>query len=148
MKPSRAPYAPGGGAAGLLQALAREVEAERDREACGLVVRDRAGALWVHPVANAAPDGRHAYALEARESLAAFRWADGAGGAVVAVYHSHLEADASLSGRDRAGALLLGRPAVPGADQLLISLRGGRASEMRRYRWDGRDFHLVPLDWW
>lgn len=142
------PFAPPGGGRAVLAALRREAEAGADREACGFVVRLRDGGLRVHPVRNAAPRGRHGFLMDARESLSALRWADRAGGTVVAVYHSHLEADAALSERDRSGALLAGRPALPGADQLVISLRGGRAVEERRYRWDGRDFRPVPVDSW
>jgi proteasome lid subunit RPN8/RPN11 len=140
--------APPGGPRAVLAALRREAEAGPDREACGFVVRLRDGSLRVRPVRNAAPRGRDGFLMDARESLSVLRWTDRAGGRVVAVYHSHLEADAALSERDRAGALLAGRPALPGADQLVISLRGGRAVEARRYRWDGRDFRPVPVDSW
>lgn len=142
----RGPIHPEGGA--LLGALARETESEAGREACGFVVRARDGALWVHPVANVATGGRDGFLMDARGTLAALRWADRAGGAVVAVYHSHLEADARLSERDRAGALLAGGPAVPGADQVVISLRRGRAVAAGRYRWDGREFRPVSFDNW
>lgn len=142
------PRAPGGGPAGLVRALSRLVEAEPDREACGFVVRGRDGGLWIHPVRNASPEARREFVMDPGESLAALAWADRTGGRVVAVYHSHLEAGAALSGRDRAGALLDGRPAVPGADQLVLALRGGRAVEARRYRWDGRDFRPAPIDCW
>ncbi len=129
----------------ILAALDRLCEADPGREACGFVVR-RSGVLAVVQVPNAADrlhaedpvafprTARHAYVMEPRAQLRLYRELEAAGGVVVAVWHSHVEAGAHLSEVDRAGALLDGRPVVPGAEHLVLGLRGGRVAERRRYR--------------
>jgi hypothetical protein len=38
-----------------------------------------------------------------------------------------------------------GQPAVPGAEYLVLGVRGGRVTEVKRFRWDGREFAEAPL---
>jgi hypothetical protein len=40
----------------------------------------------------------------------------------------------------RDGAAIDGQPAVPGADYLVLGVRGGRVTEVKCFRWDGRGF--------
>ncbi len=137
--------------AAILAAIARLCEAEPEREACGFVVR-RGGALEVFPVPNAA-DALHAedpvafprtsrdgYVMEARAQLRVFRELEATGGRIVAVWHSHVEAGAWFSAKDRADAVIDGVPVLAGVDYLVFGLRGGRTVERRRYRLVGDDW--------
>ncbi len=127
----------------LLARIARLCEEDLERERCGLVIRD-GGSLRAVLIANAAA-ARDAFLLDAREQLRLEKRLRERGGEVVAVWHSHLDAPATLSRRDREGAMVDGREALPGAEQLVVGLRAGRAVELRRWRFrDGR-FEEVAL---
>jgi proteasome lid subunit RPN8/RPN11 len=78
--------------------------------------------------------------MDPREQLRLLEALDAEGGAVVAVWHSHVEVGAYFSAKDRADAVVDGVQLVPGAEYLVFGVRGGRVTEVRRYRWDGRDF--------
>ena len=77
--------------------------------------------------------------------LAVFESLGREGAEIAAVWHSHVEAPAVFSEQDRADALLDGEPALPGAEYLVVSLRGGRAAEVRRYAFAGARFVEAPL---
>ncbi len=132
----------------VLDAVARACEAEPSREACGFVVR-RGGALEVVVVPNAA-DALHAsdpasfprtsrdgYVMDARAQLRIFRELDATGARIVAVWHSHVEAGAWFSEKDRSDAVIEGQPVLPGVEYLVFAVRGGRVAERRRFRLSG-----------
>jgi proteasome lid subunit RPN8/RPN11 len=126
-------------------------EADPAREACGFVVR-RQGALHVVPVANVADryhaadpaafprTSRDSYLMDPREQLRVHRELEAWGGEIVAVWHSHVEVGAYFSEKDRADAVVDGVQTVPGAEYLVLGVRGGRVTEVRRYRLDGGAF--------
>ncbi len=137
----------------VLARIARLCEADPEREACGFVVRRAPGAaLEVVPVPNVAdrhhaadPAGfprtsREAYLMDPRAQLRVLAALDASGGAIVAVWHSHLEVGACFSARDRADAVVDGVEQVPGAEYLVLGVEAGRVTEVRRYRWDGAEF--------
>lgn len=125
--------------------IAALCEAEQGREACGFVVR-RGRALEVVPTRNAADrfhaadpaafprTSRDSYVVDPRDQLRVLRELEAWGGEIAAVWHSHVEAVAYFSEKDRSDALPGGVPAVPGADYLVLGVRGGRVTEVRRYR--------------
>lgn len=131
-------------------------EAEPDREACGFVVR-RDGALHVERIPNVADryhavdparfprTSRDSYLMDPKEQLRVHREIDSWGGEIAAVWHSHVETGAYFSAKDRADAVLDGAPAVPGAEYLVLGVRGGRVAEVKRFRWDGSDFVEAPV---
>jgi len=131
--------------AALLARIAAACERTPDREACGFVVRAAGGALDVVEVPNAAEEPRLAYLMDPDVLLATFERLAREGADVVAVWHSHVEAPAAFSARDREEALLDGEPALPGAEYLVVSVRGGRAVETRRYVFGGTGFVEAPL---
>jgi len=140
----------------VLADIARRCEASPEREACGFVVR-RGEALAVIEVENAADrlhasdpvsyprSGRHRYVMDPDALLGTFEAVARDGGEVVAVWHSHIDAPAILSGQDRADAVLDGEPTLPGAEYLVVSVRAGRAVEARRFVLQGVTFAEAPL---
>jgi [CysO sulfur-carrier protein]-S-L-cysteine hydrolase len=126
-------------------------EADPAREVCGFVVR-RGGALHVEPIPNVAdryhavdPErfprtSRDSYLMDPKAQLRVHRELEAGGGEIAAVWHSHVETGAYFSAKDRADAVVDGVPAVPGAEYLVLGVRGGRVTELKRFRWDGRDF--------
>ncbi len=126
-------------------------EADPAREVCGFVLR-RAGALHVIPVANVADryhaadpgtfprTSRDSYLMDPKEQLRVLRELESWGGEIAAVWHSHVEVGAYFSEKDRADALVDGVQTVPGAEYLVLGVRGGRVTEVRRYRLDGGAF--------
>jgi proteasome lid subunit RPN8/RPN11 len=130
--------------AAVLARIRALCEASPDEEACGVVLR-RGGALEVLPLENVARDRRDRFELAPLALLRVQRALDADGGAIAAVWHSHVEAAATFSARDREGALVDGRPVLPGAEQLVVSVRGGRAVEVRRYVLAGREYVEVEV---
>jgi proteasome lid subunit RPN8/RPN11 len=140
----------------VLRQIAARCEAEPAREACGFVLR-RGGALEVVELANVADayharepvqfprTSRESYLMDPRALLRLHGELAAAGGEIVAVWHSHVEGGAHFSAKDRSDAVVDGIEQVPGAEYLVVSLRGGRADELRRYRRDALDFVEVPL---
>jgi proteasome lid subunit RPN8/RPN11 len=120
-------------------------EADPGREACGFVVR-RGRALEVVPIRNAADryhaadpasfprTSRDSYVMDPRDQLRVMRELDTWGGEIVAIWHSHVEAPAYFSEKDRSDALPGGVAAVPGAEYLVLGVRGGRVTDVKRYR--------------
>ena len=131
-------------------------EADPEREVCGFLLR-RDGALHVVPVANLADryhavdptrfprTSRDAYLMDPKEQLRVHRELEEVGGEIAAVWHSHVEVGAYFSEKDRADAVIEGQPAVPGAEYLVLGVRHGRVTDVKRFRWDGRDYVEAPL---
>lgn len=137
--------------------IAALCEADPAREVCGFVVR-RGTELEVVPVPNVAdryhaadPErfprtSRDSYLMDPKTQLRLQREIEAWGGELVTVWHSHVEVGAYFSEKDRADAVLDGVQAVPGAEYLVLGVRGGRVTEARRFRWDGGAFVESGLD--
>ncbi len=133
--------------AGLLSRIGALCEADPAREACGFVVR-RGGRLEVVPLENVADryhaqdpaafprTSRDGYLMDPRAQLRLHAELAAVGGEIVAVWHSHVEAGAYFSEKDRADAAVDGLQLLPGAEYLVVGLRGGRVAEVRRYRFE------------
>jgi proteasome lid subunit RPN8/RPN11 len=131
--------------------IAALCEADPAREVCGFVVR-RGAELEVVPVPNVADryhaadparfprTSRDSYLMDPKAQLRLQRELEAWGGEVVAVWHSHVEVGAYFSEKDRADAVVEGIQTVPGAEYLVLGVRGGRVTEAKRFRWDGRGF--------
>ena len=131
--------------------IAALCEADPAREVCGFVVR-RGARLEVVPIPNVADryhgadpgrfprTSRESYLMDPKAQLSLHREIDVQGGEIVAVWHSHVEADAYFSEKDRADAVVDGLQTVPGSEYLVLSVRGGRVVEAKRFRWDGATF--------
>ncbi len=141
----------------LLARIAALCESDPDREVCGFLVR-RGGALEVEPVPNVADryhakdpvrfprTSRESYFMDPRSQLQVLEAVERDGAEIVAVWHSHVEVGAYFSAKDRADAVVDGVQQVPGAEYLVFGVRAGRVTELRRYRYDGRDFVESALD--
>jgi proteasome lid subunit RPN8/RPN11 len=146
-----APYAPE-----VVARLVALCEADPEREVCGFLLR-RDGALHLLPVPNAADryhavdpqrfprTSRDSYLMDPKEQLRVHRELEAQGGEIAAIWHSHVEVGAYFSAKDRADAVVDGQPAVPGAEHLVLGVRGGRVTEVKRFRWDGAGFVEVEL---
>jgi proteasome lid subunit RPN8/RPN11 len=140
----------------LLARLRALAEADPARERCGLVVR-RGGGLEVIPVENVADrlhaadpvahprTARDAYEMDPLALLRLQKELRATGGEIVAAWHSHVGGGAAFSARDREGALADGVPLLPGAEQLVVALRDGRAVEIARYRFEGGEYVAFPV---
>jgi proteasome lid subunit RPN8/RPN11 len=101
----------------------------------------------VVPVRNAAGDAsgdprrdRHAFLLDPVEHLALERRVRAGRGRTVAAFHSHVDGPAELSLVDRESLVVDGAPVLPGTDHVVIGCAGGKAREIRSFRWDGSRF--------
>ena len=138
--------------AAALAAAAAHACARWPLEACGLAVRAAAGVRFV-PVVNVSPDPRTSFAFAPAEQLALWR-AEAAGHlAIVAIVHSHCDADASFSERDRRDATTAdGHPLYPGVEHWVLSIRGpgprldeAVAWTWRPGGWTGRALAPTPV---
>ena len=128
-------------------------EAERayPAECCGLILGTEA-ACRVRPCANAQNkyheldpesfprDERKAYFIEPRELLAVHRELAASGERILAIYHSHPDADAYFSAEDQKRALAEGEPVYPGAKYLVLSVRKAKTVACKWFTWDGRGY--------
>ena len=140
----------------LLARIAALCEADPEREVCGFVVRS-GGSLEVVPVENVADryhaqdpaafprTSRESYLMDPRAQLRVQRELLASGGELVAVYHSHIEAGAYFSAKDREDAAVDGAQLLPGADYLVFGLRGGRVTEVKRFRFEAGEFVEAAL---
>jgi proteasome lid subunit RPN8/RPN11 len=136
--------------------IAALCEADPAREACGFVVR-RGAELEVVPVPNVADryhaadperfprSSRDGYLMDPKVQLRLQREIEAWGGEIVAVWHSHVEVGAYFSEKDRADAVVDGVQTMPGAEYLVLGVRGGRVTEAKRFRWDGQGFVEAEL---
>jgi proteasome lid subunit RPN8/RPN11 len=134
----------------LLARISALCEADPGREACGFVVR-RDGALDVVPVENVADryhardpaafprTSRDSYLMDPRAQLRVHEALESSGGEIVAVWHSHVEVGAYFSEKDRADAVVDGAPILPGAEYLVLGVRGGQVTEVRRFDFEGTE---------
>ncbi len=130
-------------------------EAQPHQESCGLVLA-RGEAREVLEVPNVADRWHaanpHQHPRTVRDGsvrdptalLAVLRSLEGSGGRIAAVWHSHVDAGARFSEEDLAEALVAGVPVLPGVEYVVVGLRGGRAREVRAYRFDGRTYVAAP----
>lgn len=140
----------------LLGRIAALCEADPEREVCGFVVL-REGAAEVVQVPNVADryhsadparfprTSRDGYLMDPRTQLRVLEEVDASGGRILAVWHSHVEVGAYFSEKDRADAVVEGIPLVPGAEYLVLGVRGGKVTEARRYRLVDGEFLESPL---
>lgn len=139
----------------LLAQISALCEADPRREVCGFVIR-RSGRMDVVPVENAAdryhardPEAfprtsREAYLMDPRAQLRVHEELAASGGEIAAVWHSHVEVGAYFSEKDRADAVIDGAPVIPGAEYLVFGVRGGRVTEVKRFRFEGAEFLERP----
>jgi proteasome lid subunit RPN8/RPN11 len=135
----------------VLERISALAEGDPEREVCGFVVRRRVGhALEAVPVRNVAgeaegppgltDDPRRAFLADPSALLRLLADLRTGGGEIVACYHSHVDGPACFSAADRENALVDGRPAIPGAEHLVVSVRDGAVREIARFRWNGHGF--------
>lgn len=134
-----------------LSAVVAHLEAAYPEEGCGLIVRGPGG-FRVQPIENAheryrAGDpvsfpgsARTAYLLDPAQWLKASLEAERREEEVCCVYHSHCDAGAGFSARDRAWAAPDGTPLLPGVVYLVVAIRGGQTAELRTCWWEDGEF--------
>lgn len=143
-----------------LDEIVRQAEAGYPEEICGIVI-GRPGApetyrvRQVANIANREPqedpaggprDARTAYKMDPLGQLQVLREADREGWEAVLFYHSHPDTGAYFSRMDRDRALMThGEPLWPGATYVVVSVMGGRVSEVAAYGWDRVSCDFVPL---
>jgi adenylyltransferase/sulfurtransferase len=114
------------------------------------VLEDARGALSFRPIPNIAGatdvstrTQRDGYVMDPKSLLDALDAAEGAGGRLYAIVHSHPDVGAYFSKEDKAKALDdSGEPLWPGVQYLVVSIRNGAFDGARAYTWDPerRDF--------
>ena len=142
------------------EALARVIElceADPESEVCGFIVR-REETLEVVAIDNVADryhaadpaafprTSRDSYLMDPMAQLRLLRDVERCGAALVTVWHSHVEVGAYFSAKDRADAVIDGVQQVPGAEYLVLGVRRGRVTEVKRYLHTGTEFIEIALD--
>ncbi len=129
-----------------LAVVQAECEARYPLEACGLLLRDTAGAL----IATAAPNLQDRYhaldpAAYPRTARTAYKLnerliakAADAGQTLVGIWHSHCDAGAYFSAEDVRCAAPNDQPLYPGVAYLVASVVGGQVAGLQMYHWDAQ----------
>lgn len=89
-------------------------------------------------------DERKAYFIEPTELLAMEKEMRANGERIVAIYHSHPDAEAYFSREDQAQAIANGEPLYPGAFYLVLSVREGVVKGSKCFAWDGARYEELP----
>ncbi len=142
-----------------LDAIRRHAERTYPNECCGVIVAGPDGGERVIELRNVQDEmhardperyprtARTAYTPDAAEFKRAHDLWETPGNRLLAFYHSHPDHDAYFSDEDVAQATPLGEPSYPQAVQIVVSVREGRAGDMKAYRWDemSASFVETPL---
>ena len=145
----------------FLKQIILQAEQEYPRECCGLLFgpaqhRHEYSRFW--PCRNAQDEyhardpqsfprtSRTAYFINPKELLSLQKDARSRQEEIRIIYHSHIDAPPIFSEEDARVAVLEGEPAYPGVAYLILSVRAGKATEMKLYRWDGEGNHYALLE--
>jgi proteasome lid subunit RPN8/RPN11 len=123
----------------VVNRLLAHAQGAPDQEVCGLIGARDGVPVHVYPVANAAPDPAHLFAMAPKAQIDAMRQMRERGERLFAIYHSHPQAPATPSARDLAEA------AYPEALYLIISLSTQGVLDMRGFRLRGAQVETVAL---
>ena len=116
-----------------MRAVDRLAIASYPEECCGVLLGRMAAVEAIWPTANAHPGPRSKrYEIDVRELYEVHRAAREKGLEVVGYYHSHPDAPARPSARDRETAL-------PGVSYLILAVTAGRIVDRRAWRFLGED---------
>ncbi len=143
----------------VLRQIIRHLETCYPAEGCGMLVRGPGGPLEVFPMKNVAADpeeGRRVHANRGAETMFVPDPKDlyrvnmleyDRGARIVGVFHSHPEHDAYFSDTDRQWSAPDGVESYPGAEYLVVSIRGGKANSAAAFRFDSatRRFESRPV---
>jgi adenylyltransferase/sulfurtransferase len=137
----------------LRQAMAAHAERAYPAECCGVITSDGEGALRYIEIPNIAGSAaasptssrssRDGYVMDPKALMGAIESAEAAGGALVAVVHSHPDVGSYFSAEDKRAALGDGdEPLWPGIGYIVISCKSGITENADLYVWSGatRDF--------
>jgi [CysO sulfur-carrier protein]-S-L-cysteine hydrolase len=81
-------------------------------------------------------DGRDAFRIDELERIRMLERADAEGLVERVLYHSHCDAGAYFSPEDRAMAVQQGVELMPGIVHIVVSIRGGKRSDMAAFKYD------------
>lgn len=143
----------------VLEALFSEARGCFPREACGVVVGPREDPAAQRFVAfenqqdklhaldpEAHPrDARTAYAMNPLKLQRLVDSEEAAGGALVAIAHSHPQHPSYFSDTDKRAAAPFGLPSFPDATQLVVSVFDGEVRDLKGFSWDGEAWLERPL---
>ena len=131
----------------LMARIAAHARSTYPAECCGLVIEDAGGSLRFVAIPNIAGtpaaagnsqrSGRDGYVMDPKALLAELAVAEGSGGRLAAIVHSHPDVGAYFSKEDRDMALGGGsEPLWPGVQYLVVSCRDSGVDAARLYTWD------------
>lgn len=138
----------------VLKKLFRHLEDCHPDEGCGLILAPAGRLTSPHryrPCQNAQnelhaqdPDlhprtARNAFAIPPNELLAIDRELRERNEKILAICHSHPDADVYFSEEDHRRAVVDGNPLHPDTFQVVVSVRGGRAEEFGVFAWSPRE---------
>ena len=111
--------------------MKRDAERAYPLEAAGVIIRDADGVY--ETIANRWEELRRDYFMIAPSLLIRSR---AEGRAICAFYHSHPECSVELSDSDEHSMMAGDSPMWPGVDWVVLSVRGGQATDAAQYVWN------------
>lgn len=136
---------------GVCEAMFAEASAVFPREACGVVVGPRGvpgqqrfvrfdnlqDELHQRDPERYPRDARTAFSMNALKLSRLISEVEGAGGALIAVVHSHPQHPSYFSDTDQRNAMAWGQPIYPDAVQLVVSVFDGEVRDLKGFVWSG-----------
>lgn len=128
-----------------LDEVASRAEAGYPEEVCGLALGPKAGPgiqrwEWID---NVHPEPGRAFTLHEHQHLQVLMRADALNLRVKVLCHSHIDAPAAFSERDRQGAVRDGHELMPGVLHLIVSVHAGRRGPWAVHRYDAQREEFV-----
>jgi proteasome lid subunit RPN8/RPN11 len=134
-----------------------QAEAEYPSECCGVIFvrgdqrelmrcRNVQDELHAQDPAAHPRTSRTAYRVHSQDALTIAR-RESAGHDIAVFYHSHIEADAYFSAKDRSDALMGGpRPGYPAARHVVVSVKDGCVQAGAAFEWSDEKMEFVQVD--
>ena len=142
-----------------LEVMRQHASEEYPAECCGLLT-DGSNGIQVHPCENIQDslhakdpgsyprNSRIAYYIDPQKLLEIVKEAEATGGALLGIYHSHVDTEAYFSAEDKERAMVWDEPAYPGVAYVVFSVYKSEVAGYKCFMWSEgeRDFVEVSSE--
>lgn len=124
----------------LVNEILHHAQMEPEQEICGLIGKNQQNEFFCYPMRNVAQNPKTEFLIDAEQQAEVFQILMSTGQALFAIYHSHLNVEATPSLRDQQIAY------YPNTVYLIISLNTRGVLQIRGYYLQNHIFNEVQLE--